>query len=384
MTETDPVALARTLLACASVTPADAGAQDALAEVLAGAGFAVKRMTFGEGPAAVPNLYATIGRGKPHLVFCGHTDVVTAGDAQRWTHPPFAAETAGGMLYGRGAVDMKGAVAAFTAAAVDFARSRRVHGTLSLLITGDEEGVAINGTVRVLEWAKAAGIQFDAALVGEPTSQRQLGDTFKIGRRGSLSGTILVTGKQGHAAYPQRAVNPIPPLARIIDRLASLKLDGGSADFEPSTIALTSVDVGNPAFNVIPGAATARFNARFNDRWSPDALEAHLRREIAAAAGSAKVEVVIEPGASHSFLTPQGLLTEVLTAAVREVTGLTAAPSTGGGTSDARFFKGLCPVVELGLVGETMHQVDERVALADLTALTAIYRTFLARFFPAS
>jgi succinyl-diaminopimelate desuccinylase len=380
----DPVAIARLLLACPSVTPADAGAQVVLANVLGAAGFRVAHMAFGEGAAAVPNLYATIGRGRPHLVFCGHSDVVPAGDLRRWSHPPFAAETANGFLFGRGAVDMKGAIAAFAAAASEFAALGPHSGTLSLIVTGDEEGIAVNGTVRVVEWAKAQGIGFDAALVGEPTSQRRLGDTYKIGRRGSLSGMIQVIGRQGHTAYPQRAENPIPPLARILARLAAVQLDDGSRDFEPSTLALTSVDVGNPAFNVIPGAATARFNARFNDRWSPTSLEAHLRQEIAAAAGSANVEVAFEPGASNSFLTAPGPLTDVLTAAVRERTGLSPAPSTAGGTSDARFFKDVCPVVEFGLVGETMHQVDERVALTDLVSLTGIYSAFLKRFFTAT
>jgi succinyl-diaminopimelate desuccinylase len=380
----DPVALARALLACQSVTPADGGAQGTLAEFLAEAGFTVSRMAFGEGATEVPNLYATIGRGSPHLVFCGHTDVVPPGDATRWSHPPFAAETAGGFLYGRGAVDMKGAVAAFAAAAINRARNSPLRGTLSLLITGDEEGAAINGTVKVIDWATADGIRFDAALVGEPTSQRRLGDTYKTGRRGSLSGTIRITGRQGHSAYPQRAENPIPPLVAVLDRLAKLELDAGSADFEASTLVLTSVDVGNPAFNVIPAAATARFNARFSDRWTPASLEALIRQEVAAAAGTSQVALAIEPGASNSFLTHPGALTNVLAAAVREVTGLVPAPSTGGGTSDARFFRDVCPVVEFGLVGETMHQVDERVAVADLRALTAIYAAFLNRYFAAA
>jgi succinyl-diaminopimelate desuccinylase len=380
----DPVPLAKALLACPSVTPADAGAQTLLADHLAGGRFAVDRLTFGEGVAAVPNLFATIGRGKPHLVFCGHTDVVPAGDVNRWTYPPFGAVTAGGMLYGRGAVDMKSAVAAFTSAALDCAKEVAPRGALSLLITGDEEGIAINGTARVLAWAKERGIAFDAALVGEPTSQRRLGDTYKIGRRGSLSATVRVTGRQGHTAYPQHAHNPIPPLVRILDRLATIGLDDGSADFEPSTLALTSVDVGNTAWNVIPGVATARFNARFNDRWTPVTLEERLRSEIAATAGGANVSVTIEPGVSPSFITRPGPLTQVLSGAVRDVTGLTPMPSTGGGTSDARFFRDLCPVVEFGLVGETMHQLDERVTLADITALTAIYRSFIERFFATS
>jgi succinyl-diaminopimelate desuccinylase len=381
---TDVVALARTLLACPSVTPADAGAQATLAMILAAAGFGVKRLPFGDGATTVPNLYASIGSGRPHLVFCGHTDVVPPGDFSRWRHPPFAAEIDGGFLYGRGAVDMKGAVAAFVDAATELARRGGLRGTLSLLLTGDEEGAAVNGTARVLEWAKSQGIRFDAALVGEPTSQRQLGDTYKTGRRGSLSGTIRVTGRQGHAAYPQRADNPIPPLVRILDQLATLKLDAGSDAFEPSTLALTSVDVGNPAFNVIPGSAAARFNVRFNDRWTLASIEDRLREEIGGAAGAARVEVAFEPGASQSFLTAAGRLTEVLAAAVGEVTGQTPQPSTGGGTSDARFFRDVCPVIEFGLVGETMHQVDERVAIDDLRTLAAIYRTFLTQFFSAA
>jgi succinyl-diaminopimelate desuccinylase len=380
----DPLSLAKALLACPSVTPTDAGAQTLLAGHLAGGRFAVDRLTFGEGVAAVPNLFATIGRGKPHLVFCGHTDVVPAGDVNRWTYPPFGAVTAGGVLYGRGAVDMKSAVAAFTSAALDCAKEVAPRGALSLLITGDEEGVAINGTAKVLAWAKERGIRFDAALVGEPTSQQRLGDTYKIGRRGSLSATIRVTGTQGHTAYPQRADNPIPALARIVSRLATLKLDDGSADFEPSTLAFTTFDVGNTAWNVIPGAATARFNVRFNDRWTPEAIETRLRPEVGAAAGAARVEMTVEPSISHSFVTRPGPLTEMLSSAVHDVTGLRPAPSTGGGTSDARFFRDICPVVEFGLVGETMHQVDERVPLADIAGLTAIYRRLIARFYAQS
>jgi succinyl-diaminopimelate desuccinylase len=383
----DPAALLKALIACRSVTPADAGAQAWMAEVLAGAGFAVERLRFSApGTPDVDNLFATVGSGAPHLVFNGHSDVVPAGDEARWTHPPFAGKTAGGALYGRGAVDMKGGIACFMAAALaKLAEEGSPRGTLSLLITGDEEGPAVNGTVKALAWALEHGHGFDAALVGEPTSRAKLGDTIKIGRRGSLSGTITATGRQGHAAYPHLADNPLPRLIRVLDRLARLRLDAGNKDFEPSNLEITSIDTGNPAFNVIPAEGRARLNVRFNDGWSTATLEAHLRAEIDAALdgapGGAQVTLAVEQGASESFLTPSGPLVDSLSRAIGSVAGIFPSPSTGGGTSDARFFKGVCPVVEFGLVGDTMHQTDERVPLADLTQLTAIYRAFLDRFF---
>ncbi len=390
MTQTsDPAAFLKALIACRSVTPAEGGAQGWMAQVLSGAGFAVERLTFSApGTPDVDNLFATIGSGAPHLVFAGHSDVVPPGDEGRWTHPPFAGETAGGALYGRGAVDMKGGIACFMAAALGkLAEEGTPAGTLSLLITGDEEGPAVNGTVRTLAWALEQGHHFDAALVGEPTSRQKLGDTVKIGRRGSLSGTITAIGRQGHAAYPHLADNPLPRLIRVVDRLARLTLDKGSADFEQSNLEITSIDTGNPAFNVIPAEARARFNVRFNDGWTTETLAAHLGAEIdaalAEAPGAAKLRLAIEPGASESFLTPSGPLLDSLSRAIGSVAGVFPSPSTGGGTSDARFFKGACPVVEFGLVGDTMHQVDERVPLADLTQLTAIYRAFLDRFFTA-
>ncbi len=390
MTKTfDPAAFLKALIACRSVTPADGGAQGWMADVLAQAGFAVERLKFSApGTPDIDNLFATIGSGAPHLVFAGHTDVVPPGDEGRWSHPPFAGETAGGALYGRGAVDMKGGIACFMAAALGLlSEVDELKGTLSLLITGDEEGPAINGTVKALAWALEHGNRFDAALVGEPTSRVKLGDTIKIGRRGSLSGTITANGRQGHAAYPHLADNPLPRLVRVTDRLAGLRLDQGSSDFEPSNLEITSIDTGNPAFNVIPAEARAQFNVRFNDGWTTETLKAHLDAEIAAALsdapGKATVRLAIEPGASEAFLTPSGPLIDSLSRAIGAVAGIFPSPSTGGGTSDARFFKGVCPVVEFGLVGDTMHQVDERVPLADLAQLTAIYRAFLDRFFAA-
>jgi succinyl-diaminopimelate desuccinylase len=378
----DAASILKALIACRSVTPADAGAQAYLAEVLTLAGFTVTRLTFRTpGTPDVENLFATIGTGAPHLVFAGHTDVVPPGDEARWSHPPFAGAVADGMMVGRGAVDMKGGIAAFTAAALAFI-SGAFRGTLSLLITGDEEGAAINGTVKLVAWAKDNHHRFDAALVGEPTSRANLGDTIKTGRRGSLSGTITVAGKQGHVAYPHLADNPIPALIRVLDRLNAMELDAGSADFQPSNFEITGIEAGTPAFNVIPGEAKARFNVRFNDHWSIESLSALLHREIATVA-DASCSIQFEPGASTWFLTRADTLIAPLTDAIRAVTGLTPEATTGGGTSDARFFKDICPVVEFGLVGDTMHQIDERVPLADLDGLTAIYRDFLGRFFKA-
>jgi succinyl-diaminopimelate desuccinylase len=386
MTETgnepDPVAIARALVACRSVTPAEGGALDFLARTLAGAGFETERLAFSApGTPDVDNLFATIGAGSPHLVFAGHTDVVPPGDEGRWAHPPFAAVIDGETLYGRGAVDMKGGIAAFVAAALGFVAGGKSRGTLSLLITGDEEGPRINGTVKLIEWACDRGYHFDAALVGEPTSQARLGDTVKIGRRGSLSGTIRVFGRQGHVAYPHLADNPVDAIVRIADRVIRAALDGGSAAFEPSNLEVVSIDVGNPSFNVIPAEARARFNIRFNDNWTRESLKAWLKRELDQAADGAHYEFTIEPGASDWFLTrSEGLIGE-LSAAIKDATGQAPDLSTGGGTSDAYFFKSVCPVVEFGLVGDTMHQVDERVPVADLGRLTGIYHLFLDRFF---
>jgi succinyl-diaminopimelate desuccinylase len=284
-------------------------------------------------------------------------------------------------MYGRGAVDMKGGIACFMAAALGkLSDEGRPAGTLSLLITGDEEGPSVNGTVKALAWAVEQGHRFDAAIVGEPTSRAKLGDTIKIGRRGGQSATVIVHGKQGHVAYPHLAENPIPALARILSRLTTLELDDGTQNFQPSNLEVTTVDVGNAAFNIIPAEARLNFNVRFTDRWTPESLQSFLTSEIAAAAAGAQHEIGWKR-TSQSYVTEAGPLVETLSAAIREQTGLAPETSTGGGTSDARFFKGVCPVVEFGLVGDTMHQVDERVPLADLAQLTAIYRAFLDRFF---
>jgi succinyl-diaminopimelate desuccinylase len=383
---TDPVALTRDLIRCPSVTPAEGGALTLLAKQLERLGFKAHRLTFSEaGTADVENLYARIGSGAPHLVFAGHTDVVPAGDETAWTHPPFSGELAGGAIYGRGAVDMKGAIAAFTAAAAAHLTGnggRPRKGSLSFLITGDEEGPAINGTPKLLAWAKQQGETFDHCLLGEPTNPDKLGDAIKIGRRGSLSGTIMVTGKQGHVAYPQLAFNPIRYLVRIMTELMSESLDFGTEHFDASNLEFTSVDVGNRAVNVIPGQARAKFNIRFNDRHTQDSLRSWLETRCAQIApAEVSCEIEYAQGNSDAFLTKPGPFTELVARSISEVTGRRPQFSTSGGTSDARFIKDFCPVVEFGLVGQTMHQIDERVPAADLLALTAVYQKILDRYF---
>jgi succinyl-diaminopimelate desuccinylase len=380
----DPVAIARDLIRCRSVTPDEGGALDYLQEVLGRAGFAVHRATFAEpGTAPVDNLYARIGIERPNLMFAGHTDVVPPGDETAWKHPPFAGEIAADALYGRGAVDMKGGVACFVAAARDHLNANGGEpnkGSLSFLITGDEEGVAVNGTVKLLQWAAARGETFDNCIVGEPSSHEVLGDTIKVGRRGSLNGTLIVTGRQGHVAYPDRADNPIRGMAVLIAALQG-PLDEGSEHFDPSNLEFTTVDVGNRTVNLIPGEARARFNIRYNNRHSAIALKTLIERRAQAAAGG-RVRYFLEwqPSNADVFLTKPGPFTELASAAVAEVTGRKPKLSTTGGTSDARFIKDYCPVLELGLVGRTAHQVDECTPLKELVALTAIYRSIIERY----
>lgn len=379
----DPVHLLQELIRCPSVTPAEGGALAFLESVLTPAGFLVERPVFSEpGTPDVENLFATIGNGAPHFVFAGHTDVVPPGEAARWSHPPFSGDHAGGLVYGRGAVDMKGGIAAFLAAALDFTRDGLPKGSLSLLITGDEEGPSINGTVKLLEWAARRGHRFDAAIVGEPTNPSVLGETIKVGRRGSLSGTITVEGRQGHVAYPHLAINPIPQLIRLLRRLTAEPLDHGSEHFDASNLEYVGLDVDNDAWNVIPAEASARFNIRFNDLWTRETLAAWIEARLDEAAGNEIVyEIDYQTRWSTSFLTRSDTLIDTLSAAIEAETGRRPELSTSGGTSDARFIKDYCPVVEFGLVGQTMHQVDERVSVDDLVTLTAIYRRFLAGYF---
>jgi succinyl-diaminopimelate desuccinylase len=378
----DPVEIARSLIRCRSVTPAEGGALAYLEGLLKGAGFEVQRVKFSE-PAmpAIENLFAKIGKGRPHLVFAGHTDVVPAGDEQRWSHAPFGGEVADGALFGRGAVDMKGAIACFIAAALDHvAASGALKGAISLLITGDEEGPAVNGTVKLLKWAKNRGEKFSHAIVGEPTSVKRVGDTIKTGRRGSLSATLTVFGKQGHVAYPALAENPVRALLDMLSALSNQPFDKGSKEFQPSNLEVTSIDVGNSAFNVIPAEARARFNARFNDKHTSASLKKLIERRLKAAAKGARHRIDYEP-ASESYLTRRGPFVDLVIKAIKEAAGVKAALSTAGGTSDARFVKDYCPVVDLGLVGQTMHQIDERAPVADLKKLTAIYARILDNYF---
>ena len=381
----DPVAITRDLVRCRSVTPEDGGAIGYLQDVLTKAGFTVHRMTFAEpGTAPIENLYARIGSEKPNLVFAGHTDVVPPGDEATWRHPPFAGDIAGDKLYGRGAVDMKGGIACFVAASADYLAAnggKPKRGSISLLITGDEESVAVNGTVKLLQWAAERGEKFDHCVLGEPSNVETLGDTIKAGRRGSLNGTLIVTGRQGHVAYPDRADNPIRGLVTLIAALQA-PLDDGSAQFAPSNLEFTSIDVGNPTVNLIPGEARARFNIRYNDHHSQSALKMLLdRRARAAAAGRVHYAFDWQPSNADVFVTKPGPFTDLAAAAIAEVTGRQPKLSTTGGTSDARFIKDYCPVLEFGLVGQTMHSVDECTPIADLVTLTAVYRRIIEKYF---
>ena len=378
----DLVGLAQALIRCPSVTPADEGALAVLAAALDGLGFTCQPLRFEEaGTAPVANLYARIGAARPNFCFAGHTDVVPAGAADSWSHAPFAAELHDGVLYGRGAADMKGAIAAFVAAAAGFLAGHGPDfpGSISLLITGDEEGPAVNGTAKVLRWLAGRGERLDLCLVGEPTNAAALGDMVKIGRRGSLSCTLTVEGTQGHVAYPALADNPVARLVRMLAVLIGRELDAGSAHFQPSNLELTSIDVGNDAANVIPARARARFNVRFNDRHTSKSLIARLEAMLAEAAGAGARWRLDPQLTGEPFVTPPGPLSEMIAGAIEEVTGARPALTTTGGTSDARFIKDACPVAEFGLVGRTMHQVDECVAVEDLQRLAAIYRALLER-----
>jgi succinyl-diaminopimelate desuccinylase len=377
----DPVRLLQDLIRCASVTPTEAGVLDILGQALAPLGFAVTRLRF-EGNSSYPvdNLFATRGASGPHLLFNGHTDVVPPGERALWTHEPFGAEIVDELLYGRGAVDMKSGIAAFVAALASAPATSRI----SLAITNDEEADGVNGTARILDWAAAQGHTFDFAIVGEPSATARVGDSIKIGRRGSLSGRIVVTGVQGHVAYPHKALNPLPIAATLVSTLSGT-LDEGTDHFPASNLEFTSIDVGNTVSNVIPAAATLRFNVRYNDRWTPESLEAAIREGIANTdAEGCTIAFDISGVPSRSFLSPLGGGMDALIATIEAQTGRKPELSTGGGTSDARFVAQYCPVVECGLPGPTMHKADENVKLDDLHDLTALYAAFLARYFGTS
>jgi succinyl-diaminopimelate desuccinylase len=377
----DPVALAGALIRRPSVTPRDEGAIGILEEKLEALGFACRRLVFGEaGTDDVVNLYARIGRARPNFAFAGHTDVVPTGDPALWSFDPFAGTVRGAELVGRGAADMKGAIAAFVAASERFLaeRGRDFGGSISLLVTGDEEGASINGTRKLMAWLAEQGEALDACLVGEPTSAEALGDMVKIGRRGSLTATLTVHGTQGHAAYPHLADNAAHRIVAMLHALTSAPLDEGSAHFQPSTLQVSTIDIGNPTSNVIPAKAKAVFNIRFNDRWSSDALKKWMAEKLGAVGGKWDLEIKVS---GESFLTPPGPVSDLLARAVERVTGRRPELSTTGGTSDARFIWQHCPVAELGLVGRTMHGIDERVPTADIHALSEIYKTALDLYF---
>ena len=380
------------LVRAPSVTPRAGAALDVLQRRLAPAGFSVDRPIFtSPGSEPVENFFAAIGKGDRHLTLAGHVDVVPPGAEEKWSHPPFSAAIVDGVLYGRGATDMKGGLAAMVFAALRFVEKhgRDFGGRLSFLVTSDEEGDAVNGTVRLLDWAANRGERFSAAIVGEPTSAKQVGDQIKIGRRGSLSATVVVEGTQGHAAYPELADNPIRGLTQLLCALQAPPLDQGSERFGPSSLEVVSVDVGNPAWNVIPAKATARFNSRYNDRWTRETLIAEIERRLAGAARDAALSAKLpvrwrllpEPPSSDVFLTRDDALIGLVAGAIEKVTGRRPALSTSGGTSDARFIKNYCPVVEFGPVGATMHQVDERIPLAEVEQTATIYEEILATFF---
>src|ERR1700682_3166208 len=385
----DAISITRDLVRCASVTPADAGALGVLENILKAAGFAVHPVTFSEPRTAdIDNLYARIGNAAPHIPFAGHTDVVPPGDEAAWSHGAFSGEVKDGFLYGRGAVDMKGGIACSVAAVLDYlaahggAPREDGKGSISFLITGDEEDVSVNGTIKLLQWVAARGEKFDHCVLGEPSNVEELGDCIKVGRRGSQSGTLYVDGVQGHVAYPHRASNPVPDIAGLIVALSNEPLDHGSAQFQASNLEFTSVDVGNSASNVIPGQARAKFNIRFNDLHTQETLRALVEARLAKATGNRiRARIVWEPSNSNVFVTKPGAFTDLAVSAIEEVTGRKPELSTSGGTSDARFISGYCPVIEFGLVGQTMHQIDERTPVSDLEKLTRIYRGVLDRYF---
>ena len=383
-TPTDSVAILQDLIHCRSVTPHEGGALTVLENLLSAQGFVCQRLIFKDQDTPdVENLFARIGTAQPHLCFAGHTDVVPVGDEANWKHEPFAAEIKDGLLYGRGATDMKGSVAAFAAAAIDYLKhSGKPAGSISFLITGDEEGPAINGTIKVLEWMKANGHIPDHCLVGEPTCVAKLGDTIKIGRRGSLSFIVSVAGIQGHVAYPQNTDNPIPKLSRLLDRISFAKIDDGNDHFDPSSLAVTTVDVGNPAGNVVPARATAKFNIRYSTEHDYESLRAWVDAQVA----SVREELggtwsVTSNEGAEAFITEPGAFVGLVQDAVEQETGLVPKLSTSGGTSDARFIKNYCPVLEFGPTNATAHKVDEHISVEELRATQVIYSRVIAAYF---
>ncbi len=384
MTKIDPLALTTALVRCPSVTPKDEGTLNVLEAALTAIGFRCRRMTFAEiGADPVDNLFARWGTGAPAFCFAGHTDVVPAGDVDDWSSPPFEPTIRDGAIFGRGAADMKGAIAAFAAAAERLI-GRRQAGSIIMLITGDEEGPAINGTKKVLGWMAEQGETISHCLVGEPSSSEELGDMMKVGRRGSMNCRLTIFGAQGHVAYPARALNPIPALLKKLLTLSETPLDEGYDRFQPSSLQVTDIHVGNSAANVIPSKASARFNVRFNPTWTGATLEAHLRARLDEAAQCAGVRYELSAVCSgDAFLTTDAAFLDLVAGAVRDLTGRDPERSTTGGTSDARFIKDAAPVCEFGLVGKTIHKIDEQAAIRDILTLADIYEAILDRYFDA-
>lgn len=388
----DPVNFAAELIRCPSVTPADAGALDLLEKVLTEIGFTCTRLPFQEPDTArVDNLYARLGDVAPHICFAGHTDVVPVGAADNWQKDPFSGDISDDKLWGRGAADMKGAIAAFVAATADYlSQNGKPKGSISLLITGDEEGPSVNGTIKMLDWLSTQQEVIDDCIVGEPTNPETLGEMIKIGRRGSVNTTVTIEGIQGHVAYPHRAANPVPHLVQLLERLITAKLDDGTPHFQPSNLELTGFDVGNAVTNVIPALAQARFNIRYNDIWSRDTITDWINENLNSAHdalnnaidGENKFSLTVDINHSgEAFLTPTGTLSELAVGAVEKTLGMTPELSTSGGTSDARFIKDHARVIEFGLVGKTMHKVDEHVRVNDIQSLTKIYQEILSGYF---
>ena len=381
----DAVALTQELVRCPSVTPAEGGALTFLEGQLSSAGFHCERLVFSDADCPdVENLFARIGDKAPHLSFAGHTDVVPPGDEAAWTYPPFSGEIVDGTLYGRGAADMKGGVAAFLAAALDFVAERGgdLPGSLSFLITGDEEAIAVNGTIKVLKWMAENGHTPNHCIVGEPTNSVRIGDEIKIGRRGSVTGDLTVRGKQGHVAYQKLALNPVPTMLRVLTALTDEPIDKGSDHFEPTNLEVTTIDIANKADNIIPSQVHAKFNVRYNDHHTQDSLRELLRKRVEKAAGNSHARVELSfSGSSEVFVTEPGPLVDCMAEAITAVTGHRPKTSTSGGTSDARFIKDYCPVMEFGLINQTMHQVDERMEVRHIEELKAVYTDFLERYF---
>lgn len=375
----DPVHLLQDLLRCPSVTPAEGGALDLLEGILSAAGFTCHRLKFSDVDTPdVDNLYARWGTSAPHFCFAGHTDVVPTGNVADWSFDPFGGEVRDGYVCGRGAADMKGPIACFVSAVLRFLEDQKPAGSISFLITGDEEGPSINGTPKMLAWLQEQGEKIDFCLVGEPTSREKLGDMIKIGRRGTLTGHLKVEGKQGHVAYPHLADNPIPRLIRLLAALDALVLDAGNAHFQPSNLEIVNIDVGNSAHNVIPARAKATFNVRFNDQWSGETLTRKIRETLDLAQIPYQLDIRV---GGESFYTPPGAHSKLIVDTIEKHTGLTPELSTSGGTSDARYIKNHCPVIEFGIIGDTMHKTDERVAVSDMHALADIYLDILKGWF---